>query len=521
MLGSAQIAVEADDLRMVASGDYKNVPDPTCAPFELVACDVFITERPLRCRCSVTAMPTSEIAKLLHSVALFPERAHLVGAYSLGKAQRVIALLRQAGYRAPIYLHGAMESITAIMLSQGIALGELRPVRGADKAELAGTITLCPPSALSDVWTRRFPDPLTAFASGWMRVRARARQYGVALPLVISDHADWDGLTATIAATGAGEIWVTHGQEDALVHWCATQGLKARPLDIVGYGDEDDEIPPHRGRGGQRRGGAMNRFAELLDRLTYEPARNAKLRLMTDYFRSTPDPERGWALAALTGALSFPHAKAGLLPQPDRRAHRSGAVRALLRLCRRSFRNHRADVAQPTSSAERGGEGSPSLRPSSNALPTSASRIAGQLARWLDALDETGRWALIKLVTGGAADRRFGAAREAALAALGGTTRRTIEGSGTGWSRPICDLFAWLEGRGEKPRARDPAPFRPAMLAHALDEPTSSPRSMPADFVAEWKWDGIRVQAVAACEAGRSRGFIRAPAKIFPRAFPI
>jgi putative mRNA 3-end processing factor len=113
-------------------------------------------------------------------------------------------------------------------------------VRGADKADLAGTITICPPSALNDLWTRRFPEPVAAFASGWMRVRARARQQGVTLPLVISDHADWNGLTATIAATGAGEIWVTHGQEDALVHWCTSRGLKARPLDIVGYGDEDE-----------------------------------------------------------------------------------------------------------------------------------------------------------------------------------------------------------------------------------------------------------------------------------------
>jgi len=124
---------------------------------------------------------------------------------------------------------------------RGIALGELRLARGASKANLAGTITICPPSALNDLWTRRFPDPVAAFASGWMRVRARARQQGVALPLVISDHADWDRLTATIAATGASEIWVTHGQEDALIHWCATRGLKARPLDIVGYGDEEGE----------------------------------------------------------------------------------------------------------------------------------------------------------------------------------------------------------------------------------------------------------------------------------------
>jgi len=240
VLGSAQIAVEASGLRIVASGDYKNAPDPTCVPFELVACAVFITEATFALPVFRHGDADGEIAKLLHSVALFPERAHLVGAYSLGKAQRVIALLRKAGYSAPIYLHGAMERITRYYASRGIALGELRLVRGEKKAELAGTITLCPPSALREIWARRFPEPVTAFASGWMRVRARARQHGVELPLVISDHADWDGLLGTIAATGASEIWVTHGQEDALVHWCATRGLKARPLDIVGYGDEDE-----------------------------------------------------------------------------------------------------------------------------------------------------------------------------------------------------------------------------------------------------------------------------------------
>jgi putative mRNA 3-end processing factor len=243
IIGSAQISIEAEEMRVVASGDYKTAPDPTCTPFELVPCDVFITEATFALPVFRHGNPAGEIAKLLNSIALFPERAHLVGAYSLGKAQRVIALLRAAGYQAPIYLHGAMQSISAYYASRGIDLGELRSVRGADKSELAGTITLCPPSALRDLWTRRFPDPVTAFASGWMRIRARARQYGVALPLVISDHADWNGLTAIIAATEAGEIWVTHGQEDALVHWCTMRGLKARPLDIVGYGEEDDVLP--------------------------------------------------------------------------------------------------------------------------------------------------------------------------------------------------------------------------------------------------------------------------------------
>jgi len=240
VLGSAQIAVEAGGMRIVASGDYKDVADPTCLPFAPIPCDVFITEATFGLPVFRHPDPQTEIARLLESVRLFPERAHLVGAYALGKAQRVIALLRQAGYDKPIHLHGALEAITRYYAGRNIDLGELRLVRDAAKAELAGTIALCPPASLQDRWTRRFPDPILAFASGWMRVRARARQRGVELPLVISDHADWDGLTATIAATGAAEVWVTHGEEDALVHWCGTTGIAARPLRILGYGEEDD-----------------------------------------------------------------------------------------------------------------------------------------------------------------------------------------------------------------------------------------------------------------------------------------
>jgi putative mRNA 3-end processing factor len=240
VLGSAQVAVEANGLRVVASGDYKNIADPTCTAFELVQCDVFITEATFGLPVFRHGNPEAEIAKLLHSVRLFPDRAHLVGAYPLGKAQRVIAMLRQAGYDQPIYMHGAMEKITRYYAGRGIDLGRVELARDAKKAELAGRITLCPPSTLKDLWSRRFPDPVTCFASGWMRVRARARQHLVELPLVISDHADWSGLTATITATGASDIWVTHGQEEALVHWSTSQGLQARPLDIVGYGDEDE-----------------------------------------------------------------------------------------------------------------------------------------------------------------------------------------------------------------------------------------------------------------------------------------
>ncbi|HEX5780017.1 MAG TPA: ligase-associated DNA damage response exonuclease, partial [Xanthobacteraceae bacterium] len=241
VLGSAQIAVEADGCRIVASGDYKDAADPTCTPFDLVPCDVFITEATFGLPVFRHGDAAGEVSKLLHSVEVFPGRAHLVGAYSLGKAQRVMSLLRRAGYEKPIFIHGALEKITEYYEQRGIPLGPIELVKGAKKAELAGQIVICPPSAMTDLWSRRFSDPVTSFASGWMRVRARARQGQIHLPLVISDHADWIGLTKTIAATGAGEIWVTHGQEDAIVHWAKTTGRKARPLAIVGYGDEEEE----------------------------------------------------------------------------------------------------------------------------------------------------------------------------------------------------------------------------------------------------------------------------------------
>ena len=241
ILGAAQICVEWKGLRMVVSGDYKTAPDPTCAAFAPVPCDVFITEATFGLPVFRFGDARAETAKLLHSVALFPDRAHLVGCYPLGKAQRMIALLREAGYDRPIFLHGAMEALTRYYAARGLDFGALRPAREARRDELAGAVTICPPSALQELWARRFPDPVSVFASGWMRVRARARQRGIALPLVISDHADWEGLTATIAATGASEVWVTHGEEDGLVRWCEMRGLRARPLRLVGYGEEEDQ----------------------------------------------------------------------------------------------------------------------------------------------------------------------------------------------------------------------------------------------------------------------------------------
>jgi putative mRNA 3-end processing factor len=241
VLGSAQIVIEAGGTRVVVSGDYKRARDPTCLPYEVIACDVFITEATFGLPVFRHPNTRDEVRKLLDSVALFPERAHIVGAYALGKAQRVMALIREEGYDQPIYLHGAMERLTEFYKSEGVTLGDTPKVAGTARGSLAGAIVVCPPSSLQDLWSRRFPDPVSCFASGWMRVRARARQKGVELPLVISDHADWDDLCRTILETGAGEVWVTHGQEDALVHWCETRGIRARPLHMLGYGDEAEE----------------------------------------------------------------------------------------------------------------------------------------------------------------------------------------------------------------------------------------------------------------------------------------
>jgi putative mRNA 3-end processing factor len=240
VLGSAQIAVEMDGLRIVVSGDYKRKADPTCLPFELVPCDVFVSEATFGLPIFRHPDTSGEVRKLLDSVRLFPDRAHLVGAYSLGKAQRIVKLIREAGYDLPIHLHGAMEKLMAFYQREGIALGELRLVAAGDRAKLKGEIVLCPPGSLNDLWSRKFPDPVTAFASGWMQTRARARQRSVELPMIVSDHADWPDLCRTVEETGCGELWVTHGQEDALVHWATTQGIRAKPLNLVGYGDDGD-----------------------------------------------------------------------------------------------------------------------------------------------------------------------------------------------------------------------------------------------------------------------------------------
>lgn len=238
----------------------------------------------------------------------------------------------------------------------------------------------------------------------------------------------------------------------------------------------------------------MTRFAELLDRLAYEPGRNAKLRLIADYLRSTLDPERGWALAALTGALAFKHAKRGMI----RALITERTDPALFALSYDYVGDLSETVALMWPAAPRQKSNSaPSLSDVVETLSTlGKTQLPGQIARWLDGLDETGRWALLKLITGGLRIGVSARLAKTAAASLGDKQPDDVEILWPGLTPPYVDLFAWLEGRAEKPASNDPAPFRPPMLAHAVAE-TDLTDLDASDFTAEWKWDGIRVQAVA------------------------
>jgi DNA ligase-1 len=289
----------------------------------------------------------------------------------------------------------------------------------------------------------------------------------------------------------------------------------------------------------------MNRFAALLDRLACERGRNAKLRLLTDYFRTTADPDRGYALAAITGALSFRHAKPGLIRTLV--AERTDPIlfalsydyvgdlsetvalmwptkahgRPLPRLRGRAGKG--ASPQAPIKwSGPQAGEGEEQAAPANaisdtDLIPTAGKSSAhgptlsevvatlgslgkvdlpAQLAAWLDDLDEVGRWALLKLVTSALRIGVSARLAKTAVAALGDRGVDEIEILWPNLKPPYGDLFAWLEGRAAKPESGDPAPFRPPMLSHAIEEADFAALD-PADFTAEWKWDGIRVQAVA------------------------
>lgn len=246
VIGSAQVEVRWKGLTMVCTGDYKRRADPTCRPFEVIPCNIFISEATFALPVFRHPESPREVAKLLTSLRAFPDRAHLVGAYAFGKAQRVICELRAAGYDETIYIHGAMSALCDMYERLGVDLGRLEPAtlerkQRSESAKFAGRIIICPPSATSTPWAQRFPDPVVAFASGWMSIRQRAKAGGIELPLVVSDHADWDELTATVREVNPDELWVTHGRDDALARWAELEGRQARPLHLVGYEEEAGE----------------------------------------------------------------------------------------------------------------------------------------------------------------------------------------------------------------------------------------------------------------------------------------
>jgi DNA ligase 1 len=240
----------------------------------------------------------------------------------------------------------------------------------------------------------------------------------------------------------------------------------------------------------------MNRFAELLDRLAYEPGRNNKLRLITNYFRAVEDPDRGYVLAALTGALSFKHAKPGLIR--DLIADRTDPVLFALSYDYVGDLSETVALMWPKASVPpHNNPPPPTLTEVVTTLRTlGKTELPKQLARWLDELDETGRWALLKLVTGAMRIGISARLAKTAAAALGDKDPHDIELMWPGLTPPYLDLFAWLEGRSYKPVNLDPAPFRPVMLAHAIED-TDFANLDASDYVAEWKWDGIRAQAVS------------------------
>jgi putative mRNA 3-end processing factor len=238
IIGSAQAVLEHEDRRIVISGDYKRRSDPTCDAFMPVPCDVFVSEATFGLPVFRHPEPQHELKKLLHSLELFPDRCHALGVYALGKCQRVMLELRVLGYQRPFYIHGAMEKLCQFYREQGFDFCEVTKITKENKKELQGELVFCPPSALADKWSRSLPNVLSCMASGWMQVRARAKQRLVELPIILSDHADWDELLQTLEEVNAPELWVTHGREEALVHQAQKLGYQAQALSLLGYDDE-------------------------------------------------------------------------------------------------------------------------------------------------------------------------------------------------------------------------------------------------------------------------------------------
>ena len=245
VLGSAQIVMECNNFKVICAGDFKRQFDPTCKPFEVVKSDIFITEATFGLPVFKHPDANAQVKKLLDSINTFTSRCHIIGVYSLGKAQRLIKLIRLNGWHEKIYLHGSLLKMCELYSHFGQEFGKLESATIKDKNVppkdfYRGKMVLAPPSALGDRWFRRFPDPLTCMASGWMAVKQRSKQRGVELPLIISDHADWDDIFKTIEEVNPKEVWVTHGSEEAIIYECKRRNRSAKALSIIGYESENE-----------------------------------------------------------------------------------------------------------------------------------------------------------------------------------------------------------------------------------------------------------------------------------------
>lgn len=240
IIGSSQVLIKKKGYKVLVTGDYKTIEDPTCKQFELIKCDTLITEATFGLPVFVHPKPQNEIKKILKSLKENKQN-HLIGVYALGKAQRFIKLLRNEGYDDIIYIHGSLKKICEFYKNERIDLGKLEQVTKDNEKNIKNNLILAPPSATRDRWSRRIKNHVLCRASGWMAIKQRVKQNLVQLPLIISDHSDWKELTSVIKNSASENVWVTHGREDALVYWCKKNNLNSRPLNIKGR-DEDPEL---------------------------------------------------------------------------------------------------------------------------------------------------------------------------------------------------------------------------------------------------------------------------------------
>ena len=232
ILGSAQILINFKGQKTLVTGDYKTVDDKISTPFELVKCNTLVSEATFGLPIFRHPNANEEIKKIITSLNKNCQSTHLIGCYALGKAQRVISLLRDSGYKETIFIHGALEKICDYYMKNNIKLGSLKKISNLKDFDLKNNVVLAPPSALKDRWSRRFKNKISSQASGWLSIKQRVKQNQIEIPLVISDHSDWNELTNTIKNTKAEKVLLMHGNEEGLVYWCKKKGINALPLSI-------------------------------------------------------------------------------------------------------------------------------------------------------------------------------------------------------------------------------------------------------------------------------------------------